>query len=87
MKKEAEIILEAEEVMGTGLTQSVIDFGLVEQPQESYQPLPSVWDGDDRDLLELMLNLQPRDNLAKPYQVKQVRRVILQYGLGRREDD
>ncbi len=29
-----------------------------------------------------ILNLQPRNNLAKPYQVKQVRRVILQYGLG-----
>jgi hypothetical protein len=33
-----------------------------------------------------ILNLQPRENLAKPYQVKQVRRVILQYGLGGRED-
>ena len=60
MKKEAEIMLEAEEVMGNGLTQSVIDFGLVEQPQESYQPLPSVWDGDDSELLELMLNFYPR---------------------------
>ena len=37
--------------------------------------------------VEEILNLQPRDNRAKPYQVKQVRRVILQYGLGRREDD
>lgn len=60
MKKEAEIMIEAEEVMGNGLTQSVIDFGLVEQPQESYQPLPSVWDGDDSELLELMLNFYPR---------------------------
>jgi len=32
--------------------------------------------------VEEILNLQPRDNLAKPYQVKQVRRVITQYGLG-----
>lgn len=37
--------------------------------------------------VEEILNLQPRDNLAKPYQVKQVRRVIVKYGLGGREDD
>jgi hypothetical protein len=60
MKKEAEIVVEAEEVMGNGLTQSVIDFGLVDKPKESYQPLPSVWEGDDSDLLELMLNFYPR---------------------------
>jgi hypothetical protein len=28
-----------------------------------------------------ILNLQPRGSLAKPYQVKQVRRVLLQYKL------
>jgi predicted RNA binding protein YcfA (HicA-like mRNA interferase family) len=28
-----------------------------------------------------ILNLQPRDSLAKPYQVKQVRRVLVQYKL------
>jgi len=28
-----------------------------------------------------ILNLQPRGSLAKPYQVKQVRRVIVQYKL------
>jgi hypothetical protein len=28
-----------------------------------------------------ILNLQPRDGKAKPYQVKQVRNVILKYGL------
>ena len=39
-----------------------------------------------KDGVEEILNLQPRDNLAKPYQVKQVRRVILQYGLGGRDD-
>lgn len=60
MKKEAEIFLEAEEVMGTGLTQSMIDFAPVAKPQETYQPLPSVWDGDDSELLELMLNFYPR---------------------------
>jgi hypothetical protein len=29
-----------------------------------------------------ILNLQPKGNQAKPYQVKQVRHVILKYGLG-----
>jgi hypothetical protein len=33
------------------------------------------------------LNLHPKENKAKPYQVKQVRLVILQYGLGGREDE
>ena len=28
-----------------------------------------------------ILNLQPRNSLAKPYQVKQVRRVLVQYKL------
>jgi hypothetical protein len=28
------------------------------------------------------LNLQPKDRQAKPYQVRQVRRVILKYRLG-----
>lgn len=32
--------------------------------------------------IEEILNLQPRGNKAKPYQVKQVRHVILKYGLG-----
>jgi hypothetical protein len=36
--------------------------------------------------VEEILNLQPRGNLAKPYQVKQVRRVIIKYGLGGRDD-
>ena len=29
-----------------------------------------------------IINLQPRGTLAKPYQVKQVRRLILEHGLG-----
>ena len=33
-----------------------------------------------------ILNLQPRGNNAKPYQVKQVRLVVLQYKLGRQND-
>jgi hypothetical protein len=32
--------------------------------------------------IEEILNLQPRGAKAKAYQVKQVRRVILKYGLG-----
>jgi hypothetical protein len=32
-----------------------------------------------------ILNLQPRDSHAKPYQVKQVRNVILKYKLGGEE--
>jgi len=31
--------------------------------------------------VEEIVNLQPRGNLAKPYQVKQVRELILRYGL------
>lgn len=34
-----------------------------------------------REGIEEILNLQPRDGKAKPYQVKQVRGVILKYGL------
>jgi len=34
-----------------------------------------------REGTEEILNLQPRDGKAKPYQVKQVRGVILKYGL------
>lgn len=34
-----------------------------------------------REGVEEILNLQPRDGKAKPYQVKQVRGVILKYGL------
>jgi predicted RNA binding protein YcfA (HicA-like mRNA interferase family) len=32
--------------------------------------------------VEEILNLQPKDRQAKPYQVRQVRRVILKYRLG-----
>ena len=35
-----------------------------------------------REGVEEILNLQTRDSLAKAYQVKQVRRVILRYKLG-----
>lgn len=35
-----------------------------------------------KDGIEEILNLQPKENRAKPYQVKQVRQLILRYGLG-----
>jgi hypothetical protein len=36
--------------------------------------------------VEEILNLQPKGNKAKPYQVKQVRHVILKYSLGGEPD-
>ena len=39
-----------------------------------------------REGVEEILNLQPRGNKAKPYQVKQVRHVILKYRLGGEPD-
>ena len=36
--------------------------------------------------VEEILNLQPKGNKAKPYQVKQVRHVILKYRLGGEPD-
>ena len=37
--------------------------------------------------VEEILNVQPKGSLAKPYQVKQVRNVILKYKLGGEEND
>jgi predicted RNA binding protein YcfA (HicA-like mRNA interferase family) len=34
-----------------------------------------------REDVDEILNLQPRDSLAKPYQVKQVRKILVQYKL------
>ena len=34
-----------------------------------------------RDGVEEILNLQPRGSMAKPYQVKQVRKILVQYKL------
>jgi hypothetical protein len=39
-----------------------------------------------RDGVEEILNLQPRGSLAKPYQVKQVRDVIVRYRLAGEDD-
>ena len=35
-----------------------------------------------KDGIEEIINIQPNGNRAKPYQVKQVRNIILQYRLG-----
>ncbi len=40
-----------------------------------------------RDDIAEILNLQPSGSNAKPYQVKQVRGVILKYRLGGRQDE
>ena len=40
-----------------------------------------------RDRVEEILNLQPKGAKGKPYQVKQVRNVILKYKLGGLDDD
>jgi len=37
--------------------------------------------------IEEILNLQPKQGKAKPYQVKQVRTVILNYQLGGQDED
>ena len=40
-----------------------------------------------RDGVEEILNIQTKAGRAKPYQVKQVRQIILKYRLGGREDE
>lgn len=40
-----------------------------------------------KDNVKEILNLQPKGKMAKPYQVKQVRTVILHYRLGARADE
>lgn len=39
-----------------------------------------------KDYIEEILNLQPKGSKSKPYQVKQVRNVILKYKLGEKGD-
>ena len=39
-----------------------------------------------KDSIDEILNLQPKGALAKPYQVRQVREVIVQYKLGEKDD-
>lgn len=37
--------------------------------------------------IEEIINLQPKGNMAKAYQVKQVRTIILKYKLGEKENE
>lgn len=37
--------------------------------------------------IDEILNLQPKQNKAKPYQVKQIRNLILKYNLGDTDAD
>jgi hypothetical protein len=40
-----------------------------------------------KEAVEEILNLQPQGRQTKPYQIKQVRAVLLRYGLGGRGDE
>jgi predicted RNA binding protein YcfA (HicA-like mRNA interferase family) len=40
-----------------------------------------------KERVEEILNIQPKGNKAKAYQVKQIREVILRYKLGGQDDD
>lgn len=40
-----------------------------------------------RDDVQEILNLQPKNSMAKPYQVKQVRTLILRYRLGASDEE
>ncbi len=58
-----------------GLRGVLIDLGFSERIRGSHHIF-------FREGVEEILNLQPKGNKAKPYQVKQVRHVILKYHLG-----
>jgi hypothetical protein len=49
---------------------------------DSWEPSHFTKDG-----VEEILNLQPKGGKAKPYQVKQVRRLIVEYKLGGQDDE
>ena len=40
-----------------------------------------------KDGIDEILNLQPKGSMAKPYQIKQARNVILRYRLGANENE
>lgn len=40
-----------------------------------------------KDNVEEILNLQPKGSMSKPYQVKQIRNIILRYKLGDHSDE
>lgn len=62
------------------LCQLLRDFGFDERVRGSHH----IFTKED---FEEILNLQPRGDKAKPYQVKQVRRLVLEYKLGGEDDE
>ena len=40
-----------------------------------------------RDDVEEIINIQPYKNKAKPYQVRQIRNILIKYKIGEAEDD
>lgn len=62
------------------LCQLLRDFGFDERVRGSHH----IFTKED---FEEILNLQPRGGKAKPYQVKQVRRLVLEYKLGGEDDE
>ena len=63
-----------------GLRQLLLRLGFQERIRRSHHIFT-------KDSMEEILNLQPKGTQAKPYQVKQVRNVILKYRLGDTEYD
>ena len=63
-----------------GLCQLLRNLGLEERIKGSHHIFT-------KEGIEEILNLQPKGTKAKPYQVKQVRTVILKYRLGGEEDE
>jgi hypothetical protein len=63
-----------------GLCQLLHHLGFSERVRSSHHIF-------SKDGVEEILNLQPIGGQAKPYQVKQVRNVILRYKLGDRDHD
>jgi len=64
----------------SGLRQLLLQLGFEERVRGSHHIFT-------KDGVEEILNLQPKGAKAKPYQVKQVRNVILKYKLGGQQDD
>jgi len=62
------------------LCQLLRDFGFDERVRGSHHIFT-------KEGFEEILNLQPRGGKAKPYQVKQVRRLVLEYKLGGEDDE
>lgn len=63
----------------SGLCQLLSHLGFQERIRGSHH----IFTGEG---IEEILNLQPKGSKAKPYQVKQVRNIILKYKLGGKQD-